>query len=149
MGFGKTHVPAISLAIGGVTKLILNIILISNPNINIYGAVISSVICQGLAFFICLYALNKQIKLDLNLKNHLFKPIFASVVMGAIVYLVYSIIINVTSNTISTVISILIGVIVYVLLVLGMRMLSKEDIYMIPFGTKIYSLLVKMKVYKE
>ena len=56
MGFGKTHVPAISLAIGGVTKLILNIILISNPNINIYGAVISSVICQGLAFFICLYA---------------------------------------------------------------------------------------------
>lgn len=149
MGFGKTHVPAISLAIGGVTKLILNIILISNPNINIYGAVISSVICQGLAFFICLHALNKQIKLDLSLKEHVFKPIFASAVMGAIVYLAYSIIINLTSNTISTIISILIGVIVYVLLVFAMKMLGKEDIYMIPFGTKIYSLLVKMKIYKE
>ena len=62
-GFGKTHIPAISLAIGGVTKLALNVMLISNPKINIYGAVISSVICQGLAFFICLHALNKQIKM--------------------------------------------------------------------------------------
>ena len=28
-GFGKTHIPAISLAVGGVTKLVLNIILIT------------------------------------------------------------------------------------------------------------------------
>lgn len=148
-GFGKTHIPAISLAVGGVIKLVLNIILISSPKINIYGAVISSVICQGLAFFICLHALNKQIKLDLSLGNHVFKPIFASVIMGIIVYLTYNIIIGTASNSISTIISILVGVIVYVFLVLGMKMLSKEDIYMIPFGTKIYSALVKLKIYKE
>lgn len=148
-GFGKTHIPAISLAIGGVTKLILNVILISNPKINIYGAVTSSVICQGLAFFVCLHALSKQIKLDLSLKNHLLKPIFASVVMGVAVYLIYNIIINITSNAISTIISIFIGIIVYAVLVLSMKMLSKEDMYMIPFGTKIYSVLVKMKIYKE
>ena len=28
-------------------------------------------------------------------------------------------------------------------------MLTKEDIYMIPFGTKIYDVLVKLKIYKE
>lgn len=148
-GFGKTHIPAISLAVGGVTKLVLNIILISNPKINIYGAVISSIICQGLAFFICLYALNKQIKLDLNLKNHLFKPIFASAIMGIAVYLSYIMLINILSNSISTVIAILIGIIVYAILVLAMRILTKEDIYMIPFGTKIYSVLVKLKIYRE
>ena len=149
MGFGKTHVPAISLAIGGLAKLILNVILISNPKVNIYGAVISSVICQGVAFFVCLYALNKQIKLELSLKNHLLKPILASAIMGVAVYLMYNIIINITSNAISTIISIFIGIIVYAILVLGMKMLSKEDMYMIPFGTKIYSVLVKMKIYKE
>lgn len=147
-GFGKTHIPAISLAIGGVTKLVLNIILISNPKINIYGAVISSIICQGLAFFICLYALNKQIKLDLNLKNHLFKPIFASAIMGVVVYFAYKLLISTLGNSISTVIAIFIGVIVYLVLVLAMRMLTKEDIYMIPFGTKIYGLLVKLKIYR-
>lgn len=148
-GFGKTHIPAISLAVGGVTKLVLNIILISNPKINIYGAVISSIICQGLAFFICLYALNKQIKLDLNLKNHLFKPIFASAIMGVVVYFAYKLLISTLGNSISTVIAIFIGVIVYLVLVLAMRMLAKEDIYMIPFGTKIYSVLVKLKIYRE
>lgn len=148
-GFGKIYIPAISLAVGGVIKLILNIILISNPRINIYGSVISSVICQGLAFFICLHALNKQIKLELSLKNHLFKPIFASLIMGGIVYISYHMFMNLTSNSISTIISILIGVIAYLLLVLGMRMLSKEDIYMIPFGTKIYKLLVKLRIYNE
>lgn len=148
-GFGKTHIPAISLAVGGVIKLMLNVILISNPKINIYGAVISSVICQGLAFFICLYSLNKQIKLDLSLKNHLFKPIFASIIMGAIVYFSYNMFINMLSNAISTIIAICIGIIIYVVLVLGMKILSKEDIYMIPFGTKIYSVLEKLKLYKE
>ena len=39
--------------------------------------------------------------------------------------------------------------IIYLLLVIFMKMLTKEEIYMIPFGTKIYSLLVKLKVYKE
>ena len=148
-GFGKTHIPAISLAIGGVTKLILNVILISNPKINIYGAVISSVICQGLAFFICLYALNKQIKLDLSLKNHLFKPIFASIIMGIMVYLAYYIFIDITSNSISTIISIFVGAIIYAFLVLRIKILTKEDIYMIPFGSKIYSALVKLKIYRE
>ena len=69
--------------------------------------------------------------------------------MGIIVYLTYHIIIGIASNSISTIISILIGIIAYVILVLGMKMLTKEDIYMIPFGTKIYSALVKLKIYKE
>ena len=52
-------------------------------------------------------------------------------------------------NAISTIIAICVGILVYLILVLAMKMLTKEDIYMIPFGTKIYSLLVKLKVYKE
>lgn len=147
-GFGKIYIPAIALAVGGVIKLALNVILISNPKINIYGAVISSIICQGLSFFICLHYLNKQIKLELNLKNHLLKPIFASVIMGAIVYLMYYMLINITSNSISTIVSICIGIIIYVILIFIMKMLNKEDIYMIPFGTKLYKILVKLKIYE-
>ncbi len=148
-GFGKVHIPAIALGIGAVVKLIMNLVLISNPNINILGAVISSIACQVILFAICMYHLNKEIKLQMSLKNHVMKPIFASVVMGVIVYLAYRILITMTGNTISTVVSILIGVIAYLSLILFMKMLTKEDIYMIPFGTKIYNVLVKLKIYKE
>ncbi len=148
-GFGKVHIPAIALGIGAIIKLIMNIALISNPNINILGAVISSIACQVILFAICMYYLNKEIKLQMNAKDHIFKPIFASAIMGVIVYFVYRLLINITGNAISTVASILVGVIVYIILVLFMKMLTKEDIYMIPFGTKIYNALVKLKIYKE
>ena len=143
------HIPAIALAIGGVVKLILNIILISNPGINILGAVISSIVCQVILFVICMYYLNKEIKLNMNLKDHVLKPTFASAVMGIIVYIVYKVIVSALGNAISTIIAICLGAIIYLLLVIFMKMLTKEEIYMIPFGTKIYSLLVKLKVYKE
>ncbi len=148
-GFGKVHIPAIALAIGAVLKLILNIVLISNPAINIYGAVMTSILCQGLSFVICMYYLNKEIKLNMSIKNQIIKPIIASIMMGAIVYIAYKALILVIGGSIATVISIIFGALVYALIVLLMKILTKEDIYMIPFGTKIYKVLVKLKFYKE
>ena len=43
-GLGKMYTPALALLIGCVIKIGLNLVLITNPNINIYGAVISSFI---------------------------------------------------------------------------------------------------------
>ena len=148
-GFGKTHIPAIALAVGAVVKLVMNIVLISNPNINIIGAVISSIACQLILFVICMYYLNKEIKLKLNIKDHLIKPTFISAIMGVIVYFVYSLIINYLRNSIACIIAIVIGIVVYLALVLLLKLLTKEDIYMIPYGTKIYNILVKLKIYKE
>ena len=148
-GFGKVQVPAIALGIGGVVKLVLNILLISNPSINILGAVISSIACQVILFAICMYYLNKEIKLKISFKQHIFKPIFASVIMGVIVYFAHLWLVSLVGNTIATIASILIGAIAYVILVLATKMLTKEDIYMIPFGKKIYSVLLKLKIYKE
>ena len=148
-GFGKVHIPAIALGIGGVVKLVMNILLISNPKINILGASISSIVCQVILFIICMYYLNKEIKLKLSFKQHIFKPIFVSGLMGIIVYFAHRLLLNPVGNTIATIASIGIGVISYVLLVLATKMLTKEDIYMIPFGTKIYGVLVKLGIYKE
>ena len=52
-------------------------------------------------------------------------------------------------QNLSTIISIILGAIIYVVLVFVSKILKKEDIMMIPFGTKIYNILVKLKVYKE
>lgn len=58
-GLNKTYIPAISLIIGIIIKFVLNIVLISNPKIEIMGAGISTVICQFVAFLICIVALQK------------------------------------------------------------------------------------------
>ena len=68
--------------------------------------------------------------------------------MGVVVYIVQLILSNVIGNTISTLISIVIGVMVYGLMILFTKVLSEDDILMIPFGAKVYPILVKLKIYK-
>lgn len=46
-GLGKVKTPAITLAIGAVIKIIGVVLLVSQPNIGIYGAEISDIICYG------------------------------------------------------------------------------------------------------
>ena len=148
-GLGKTHVPAIALAIGAGVKTILNIILVSNPKINILGSPISSAICQAINFAICSFYLSKYIKLDIKIIKHIIKPLISAGIMGLVAYGTHYVLIDRIGNSKATIIAILIGAIIYGVMLIATKTLSKEDMYMIPFGTKIYKILVKLKIYKD
>ena len=148
-GVNQSKIPAIAAGLGAVVKFILNMILISNPNINIYGASISSFVYQVIVFVICYRVLNGNVNMHIKLRTHIIKPVISAVGMGIIVYMWYNIMHIFLGNTISTLLAICLGAISYVILILFTKTLSKEDIMMIPYGTKIYSILVKLKIYKE
>lgn len=145
-GLNKVHIPAIALAIGATVKLILNVILITNPIINIYGAPISSIVCQIIAFSVSYTALRKSIKLNINFNKNILKPILSGIIMGILVYITNYILGLIINPKISTLISIIIGVLSYGLTLLKLNVLTKGDILMLPFGTKIYKVLEKMKL---
>ena len=67
------------------------------------------------------------------------KPVLASVVMGAAVWAVYGLMVNVLtiSSKLATLLAIGVGVVVYLVLVLSLRALSKEDLDLMPKGDKI------------
>lgn len=148
-GLGKTHVPAIALAIGAGVKTILNIMLVSNPKINILGSPISSAICQAINFAICSFYLSKYIKLDIKIIKHIIKPLISAGIMGLVAYGTHYVLIDRIGNSKATIIAILIGAIIYGVMLIATKTLSKEDMYMIPFGTKLYKILVKLKIYKD
>ncbi len=148
-GLGKTHIPAISLAIGASVKTVLNIILVSNPDINMYGSPISSSVCQMINFMICTYCLTRYIKLDLNFTKHIFKPVFSALIMGGAAFATQRFLLDLLGNAKATIIAILAGMIVYAIMIIITKTLNKEDFTRIPFGTKIYNILVKMKIYKN
>lgn len=148
-GIGKTHIPAIALAVGAGVKTVLNIILVSNPQINILGSPISSTICQMINFIICAYCLRKYIKMNINFKKNILKPVFSAVIMGMCAYGIHCLLIGIIGNAKATIIAILSGVIVYGIMIIATKTLEKQDFYMIPFGTKIYKLLIKLRIYKE
>ncbi len=147
-GLGKVGTPAISLACGAVIKLILNLILIPNPNIGIYGAAISSVTASAVAMIINITVLRKTIKLDMNIYKTVINPVIATCLMGAIAYFTHYFVNSICGNAIATICAILIAVVTYFVLLVVMNIFEKEDYKMLPYGDKIYSFLAKIKLVK-
>lgn len=146
-GLGKVKVPAIALGCGVLVKLISNIILIPMGGIYENGAAIGSVLCHIVSFTIVYNVLRKTAKLDFKLSKILIKPIIATLIMGIISYCTYLIIKLVAVERLATIIGIITAVIIYVISVVVLKILSKEDIYMLPKGDKIYNFLKKIKIY--
>ena len=136
-GINKPLIPAIALAVGACIKLLLNIVLVSNPNINILGAPISSIVCQIIAFIISYKALTRKIKLHIPQMRCIIKPLFAGIIMGIAVYFINMGLNLIIPGVISTIVSIFAGAIIYVAMIFVLKILTKEEIMMIPFGSKL------------
>ena len=148
-GLGKVMAPAASLGCGAIVKLILNLILIRNPQIGIYGAAISSVVAALTAMIINLIVLRKKIKLDTDKVSLIIKPIIATLVMGAVAFLThYYVNMFIGKDRIATIIAILLAVIVYIFAILSLKVFDRDDYHMLPFGDKIYKFLQKLKIVK-
>lgn len=152
-GIGKVYVPAIGLLVGCAIKLILNLVLIRIPAVNIYGAVISSIACQFVAFLISFLVMIKYISLKITLMKYIVKPLCAGVLMGAAAIGVYHLAVlalgsGFTGNLIATVLAIGIAACVYFVLVMVFKILNREEIETLPGGNKLYGLLCKVGLYK-
>ena len=146
--YGKEQLPIFTVIAGGVVKVVMNYILVGNPNINIHGAPISTLCCYlticGLnLFFVWKYSPEKPRYIQL-----FAKPVLASVLMGGAAWAVYGLVYRLLSghsaygaNALATLVGILAGVVVYGVLVVALRILRAEDVKALPKGDKITKLL--------
>lgn len=148
-GVGKVFTPATGLVIGCVAKFILNIILIRQPSINIYGAPISSVVCQIISFTYGFSVLRRKVSLKLDLKKYILKPLLAACIMGICTVLTYKIMmLLIHTNIIATVVSIGVALLVYAYLVFALRIMNEDEIVMLPSGAKLLRLVKKFGFYR-
>ncbi|MCL2859065.1 MAG: polysaccharide biosynthesis protein [Oscillospiraceae bacterium] len=148
-GLGKIVVPAIALGTGVIVKVILNVLLIPIPAFGIYAAAGSSVVCHIINCTIGYSVLRKKVKLNVGFKNMIFKPIVATAIMAICGWAAYTQLTHVVSVRIAAIFALSLSVIIYSLAVVVMKVLSKDDIHMLPKGAKIYNFLVKIGIYKE
>ena len=146
-GYGKLMVPTIAMGTGTLIKIILNIILIPIPSIGVYGAAIGSVACHLVAFIIAITVLKRTIKLDLTFSKLVLKPALATIIMAICSYFVYYLLNGIIFERLATIIAILVAVIIYVISVIKLKIFTKEEIKMLPFGEKINLFFEKNKLY--
>lgn len=136
-GLGDYKTPVIALIIGVAVKTVLNLVLIPIKSIGIYGAIISSIVCQFIAFVIGYIALKKMTNLKLNRYKVLVRPLFASILMSIASYAIYWLLKTFISAKIAVIVAIGIAVAIYGFLVLNLRIFSKKELEDLPFGSKL------------
>ena len=148
-GVGKVFAPAIGLMCGAAIKVVLNTILIRIPEINIYGAAYSSIVCHLVAFSVCFYLLHRAIPLKIQPKKYVVKPVLANLAMGVFSMLAYRLVFVLTgSNAVATLTSIALSALFYGFMVVALHILDRDELLQLPGGGRLYALLRRLKLYR-
>ncbi|MCB2356183.1 polysaccharide biosynthesis protein [Clostridium estertheticum] len=120
-GIGKLYAVICFSILGLIIKYIVNYILVAIPSVSIYGAIIGSVIGFGVPIVLNTVYILKTLRIKINLKAYIFKPLVSSIFMAVVVYAGYNILSYTLgfifrgyfNNAISVLIAIALGMLTY------------------------------------
>ena len=147
-GMGKPMVPVMALLVGMLFKVVISYTLTGIASVNIIGSGIGTVSAYAVASIIEFIYIKKHMQLKLSPKEFIIKPLLTVITMFVVVKLSYGVTVGFLGNALATLISISIGGIVYGLVLLGIGVITKEELMSMPKGEKIYSILRKFKLMK-
>lgn len=152
-GLGKMIIPAVSLGVGVIVKLILNLLLIPiNPQEfalgGAAGAALATAVCHMVSVIIQFHILKREIGLKLDYKKFIIKPLIAVIIMGVTSYQSYLFLLpRIANSKLSTILGLGIAVIIYLIMLVILKIFSEEEYHMIPYGKKFYDFFKKPRLY--
>lgn len=154
---GFINLPVIVMVLGGIVKIVNNYNLVGA--IGIAGAPVGNILCFGLALVLDLVVITRVIPNRPRLLPIFIKPAIASAIMGGAAWAVYGLLsrvltaeqVNEVGQTIRVVsrmgnalgifLAIAVAGVVYLVLVVAIRAISKDDLALMPKGDKLARLL--------
>ena len=140
---GRMDVPLKLFAVGMIMKIVVNYILVGIPEINIQGANVGSMVCYGFVTVVAMFILCRRTKVVPDFVSILIKPLIAALICGAAAYFSEMLFDLVTVQKIATILAVLVAIIVYIISLLLLRAIKREDILQMPKGNKIVKVLEK------
>ena len=142
----KVRLPIYTMVLGGAVKVAINYVLVGNPAINIKGAPIGTLACYALIALVNLVIVHRLLEEKPNYFFIFFKPVLASAAMGAAAWASHGLLSaylngSYMKESLCTLCAVGIAVVVYLILVIALRMITREDLQMIPHGEKLARLL--------
>ena len=154
---GFINLPVIVMVLRGIVKIVNNYNLVGA--IGIAGAPVGNILCFGLALVLDLVVITRVIPNRPRLLPIFAKPAVASAVMGGAAWAVYGLLSRILSseqvdqagqtvravsrmgNAAGIFLSIAVAGVVYLVLVIALRAISRDDLALMPKGDKLARLL--------
>lgn len=143
---GRMDVPLKLFAAGMLIKIVVNYVLVGIPAINIQGANIGSIVCYGFVTVAALFVLCRETGIVPDFVSIFVKPLIAGIICGAAAYFSEILFDFVFRQRIATILAVAAAVIVYVIALLMLKAIKREDILQMPKGNKIVKLLEKRRL---
>ena len=140
---GRMDVPLKLFTAGMIMKIIVNYILVGIPEINIQGANVGSMVCYGFVTVVAMFVLCRRTGVIPDFMSILVKPLLASLLCGAAAYFSEILFDIVLMQSIATILSVIVAIIVYIISLLLLRAIKREDILQMPKGNKIVKVIEK------
>ncbi len=145
---GRVDMPLKLYAIGMLIKVVSNYIFCGIPQINVQGGSIGTFLCYAFVIVVSIYVLVKETGIVPDFKVAVIKPLIASVICAVSARLSYDLLSKVITTVrfaviINTALSVIVACIFYVVFLLLLRAITKNDILMLPKGNKIVTILEK------
>lgn len=145
--YGKEKQPIVSMLAGSAVKIIFSYILIGIPEINVFGASISTFLCAmtvSLINFAYIKKCTKETDTPMKLFGGSLAAAVVSVAIGGGIYFTAELSYGRTS--LLTVLSISAVIFVFGVLALKFGAIREEDITLLPCGDKVCNILKKIKL---
>ncbi len=144
---GKQTVPVKNIAIGATIKIVVNLIFVGIPSVNIMGAPLGTACCYFYISAANLFCLVKYSGVRPGFKKSLIVPAVSGIICGAAAYLCDLLLKGfISSGGLRTVISIAVAAVFYLLALVLLRCLEKNDVLSLPKGEKLVKTLEKLKI---
>ena len=140
---GNVTRPVVNMLIGGIIKIIVNYILVGQPNLNIVGAPIGTLTSYVVICILNVFSIRSLVADPPRMLVNLIRPLLASCIMGVAVWLSWWCLSmsGLTSRVLLAGIPIAVGGIIYVLAAIVLKVITKEDCMLLPKGEKIAKIL--------
>ena len=141
--YGKERIPVVTLLIGGGVKIAANYLLVTDPAISIHGAPIGTLLCYTIIAGLNLAAIAGTIPGRLRLEGAAGKLLASTGAMAATAWCGYGFLSRHMGAGAATLLAILAAAVVYIVLVLALEVLRREEILQLPKGEKLAKFLYK------
>ncbi len=146
---GFVNLPVLVMVLGGIVKIVNNYNLVGMVGIS--GAPVGNVLCFGLCLALDLVIISRVIPNRPRFIPIFLKPLAASALMGAAAWAVYGLLAKLlssaagelsrTGNAAAVLVAIAAAAAVYLILVVTLRAIARDDLALMPKGEKLARLL--------
>jgi len=139
---GKQNAALYNVGFGVAVKIILNLLLCNIPDVNVFGAVVSTIACNLIIFILHFITLIKCIGLSFQIKNTFIKPLISSACCGITAFLISLS----GDSSLITLIAIIGAAVVYLAIASLLNTFCDDDILSLPGGKKLLKICKKVKI---